>query len=533
MNAYTQFKNRKRAEREVLFEKVRDVLHKQGSAWDLADRTKGIGRPGSMPESITAALNTTRELLNTFPFPSTPRIEYVGSKVFKTASEDRYAAIDEGIIMLTASFRTLSGVRNEIDIPVYIKEGQVVQPSVFLSDGVIRVIAPSSIDEMVRKGTFTQKIPERAMFSPPLAGVAPQQDIKQRVRLNPGMFTTSATRKLLAAAVRGDEREFQAAAKTVWQLPDQIPCPTCGNRAQQTISLQSPNTPTYFCDICDDYVPEDKLPEEARIASLKTAGEDEEDVEEHNLPPAKGDMVFQVGDLETIGDRAFVDISWDPEIAEGFSNNGLKQAILSFVNQRSTHKEHRDWGMVADVQLEELDTDKGEAIVSFKSSEIAAPQLAPAKLEARKVAEEKPEDGALLSQVDSEHQPAERDHTDDFHVGDEVKLSEKYTVKGRGGGMVTLDASSKGVVITDKFGDGQVFTVDFDGVKADVKKDFLKKASAGVDVRKIVAEIKSLREYGYSPIDVIQVARERYGTLGEQALKQAKAKGLLQWNMEG
>jgi hypothetical protein len=140
------------------------------------------------------------------------------------------------------------------------------------------------------------------------------------------------------------------------------------------------------------------------------------------------------------------------------------------------------------------------------------------------------------SQVETDLAPAERDHQDDFKVGDEVKLTKEKVVRSRGGGIVTLDTNAKGVVIADKFGDGQVLQVDFRGVKVDVKKDMLKTASKtaaqGVDERKIVAEIKSLRDYGYSPIDVIMTARQRYGKMGESALKQAKAKGLLEWNLE-
>ena len=95
----------------------------------------------------------------------------------------------------------------------------------------------------------------------------------------------------------------------------------------------------------------------------------------------------------------------------------------------------------------------------------------------RRSAEEKPEDEATLSQVDTDLQPAERDHQDDFKVGDEVKLTKEKVVRSRGGGIVTLDTNAKGVVIADKFGDGQVLQVDFEGVKVDVKKDMLKTAA--------------------------------------------------------
>jgi hypothetical protein len=472
MDHFSRFKAKRVAARHELFDHLPEML-RQGSAWDLSDKLKGVGKPQSAPETITAALIATKELLNSFHFPMAPQVQYTGMRVLKSAANEKHSTVEEGMLMFTASFRTLSGVRNQIEIPVMVKEGQVIQPSVFIHEGTIRVIAPSSIDEMVRRGTFTQTVPERSIYTPPPKGTPTSSEVR-RTRMNPGMFSMSGARNLLKAAVAG-EGEFKRVANdlpgvaekfVLFVLPsmdqddpdfdiesaiqdyadgegvdaEQLAAEIekkdpslfrSASRIAQSDELEQIGLSSGVDDIFDllkqvrdadpgEYVQDSwgyeeldtantlkekgfltqdsqayfKLTDKGKAALNRTAAADEkegdEDGEErHNLPPAKGDMVYNVGALETIGDRAYVDISWDPEVAEGFSNNGLRQSVLEFVKQRSTHKDHSDWGMIADPQIEEIDVDAGEAIVSFKSSEISAPQLAPAKLEARKSAQKK------------------------------------------------------------------------------------------------------------------------------------------------
>jgi hypothetical protein len=164
--------------------------------------------------------------------------------------------------------------------------------------------------------------------------------------------------------------------------------------------------------------------------------------------------------------------------------------------------------------------------VSFKSSEISAPQLSAADFDdlAKKAA-------IGPSQEETHLQPAERDKTLQFHVGEDVTLTKGQLLRNRGGGVDTVPKGTKGKIVGDMFGDGLTLKVVFDKVSPQpmiIPASHLKNASS-VTADKVINEIANLRRAGYSPIDVILTARQRYGALGEEALKAAKTKGLLDW----
>jgi hypothetical protein len=371
--------------------------------------------------------------------------------------------IADGIVMLHARFLTKTGVRDSFDVPVLIRDGQVLQPSVIMHEGRMKVLAPSSVKEMVARGTFVQEAPPRGLFSGPMTHAEIGQwnqierDSRTTERMNPGMFSVSSSANLLRAAVRGDVAFRQA------QLGEQ---------------------------------------------------------------PSRAAMGLKATPAARVGDRIVTQLTWDVDATEAMGDHNLQHALKSYVLELGTKKEWRDWGTIADVQIDEFDRDAGTARASFKSSEISAPQLSGADFD------DLTKNAAIgPSQDETDLQPAEREQGDRFHIGDTVKLTKGQLLRNRGGGTDTVTKGTKGQVVGDMFGDGLTLKIVFEDVSSEpmiIPASHVKKAST-VTAEKIVQEIENLRRGGYSPIDVIPTVRQRYGLLGETALKQAKAKGLLDW----
>jgi hypothetical protein len=331
---------------------------------------------------------------------------------------------------------------------------------------------------MVARGTFSQQMPARGLFSGPLTheDVVHQNKIersfKTRTRMNPGMFSVNGSQELLRAAVRG-EVAFNRAA----QLGEQ---------------------------------------------------------------PSRASMRFEASPGTRIGDRIVTEVTWEPERLDAMSDQNIHHAIESFVLELGSKKEWRDWGTIADVQIDEFDRDGGSARVSFKSSEISAPQLSGANFEdltkegarAAAVTATVQRTAAIGPSQEIDHlQPAERDKTKQFHIGETVKLTKGQLLRNRGGGIDTVAKGTQGKIVGDMFGDGLTLKVVFDEISSQpmvIPASHLKHASS-VTAEKVIDEIVNLRRAGYSPIDVILTARQRYGQLGEEALRQAKVQGLLDW----
>lgn len=689
----------RRERRLASFSRVGEAVRHVASGWDLQERLNGdsFGKPSTLPETIKKAVATVRDTLDQIgEFPIPPVIEYQSIRSVRAASggTEQTPLIADGVIMLQARFLTKTGVRDSFDVPVLVREGQVVQPSVILHDGTMKVLAPSSVREMVARGTFTQQAPSRGLFTGPLSHDEVLQwnhierDSKTRTRLNPGMFSVNGSRDLLRAAVRGDVQFDEAQRSAQYNIPsspsagggddqrsgwdDWRTCPGCGalrNMAFHNSKIRPGVQEGKKYDLCGDcedagktagrrvarsscpecngrgwdwlYSPEDgrqqgkkdcpkcggsgdadALPKStvgAACPSCYGKGYEEDwqggrsvcstckgtsrtasRAAQLGEQPSRAHMGFEATPGSRVGDRIVTMITWDPDRVESMSDQNLQHSIRSFVLELGSKKEWRDWGTIADVQIDEFDRG-GSARVSFKSSEISAPQLSAADFEdlskkGRRTAATMMEPGKFYqwrnqyikivgpaqsgyaasqgaldaelvshpsdpthkvlvfprdfgewnevpessvpktaaigpSQDETHLQPAERDKTLQFHVGEEVKLTKGQLLRNRGGGVDTVPKGTVGKVVGDMFGDGLTLKVVFDSVSPQpmvIPASHVKHASS-VTAEKVVDEIANLRRAGYSPIDVILTARQRYGTLGEEALRQAKTKGLLDW----
>ena len=383
-NAFQQYKSASSRNRGKANEAIRKALRTQGnSGWDMAQRfIPGHDQPKVLREVVAEAINQTRALLATFDFPQPPQIEYQRINATKTANIKGRECVDDGVILLKVAFTTLSGVRKAVDVPVEIREGMVVQPSVFLDNGTMQIISPSAVNDMVKAGTFHQQSFPRTEFSPPLtrqeahAWNGIEKKLMRQPRMNPGMFTLQSSKQLLRAAVRGDAafRTAQSEAENPHAVEHHVcRCPECDS----SNILTDYNDDQAECKNCGHVAGCESFMKEAQVNP--------------RAQPAREALKFKSSEPTTKGDRIWLEITWDPEQTEDMSDGNIKQQIRSYVLQRANNKELRDLGTIAANHIiEELDIPGGKAVVSFKSSEVASPQNSSAKVEGRKTAKAEP-----------------------------------------------------------------------------------------------------------------------------------------------
>lgn len=144
------------------------------------------------------ALNMVSEFVQQFQWPVTPQLTYHGMRT-ATRDEQTPATEADAQILITAQVVTASGVKKEMEIPVFVRGRKLLEPSVAIVDGQPRILAQSLVDELVHRGTFRLKSDPRGhIFGPPLTQEARDlwlkmdDDLKQTDKVSNGMFSVEA-----------------------------------------------------------------------------------------------------------------------------------------------------------------------------------------------------------------------------------------------------------------------------------------------------------------------------------------------------
>jgi hypothetical protein len=112
-------------------------------------------------------VEATLDALHGYDWHLYPTVRFGGLKALRFEPD---GSIRDGEVLINASLQTYSGIRAHFTLPVLIRNGQVLEPSVLINDrGQVRILAQSSIDAVQDRGVFWQKIDPRGhLFSPPL-----------------------------------------------------------------------------------------------------------------------------------------------------------------------------------------------------------------------------------------------------------------------------------------------------------------------------------------------------------------------------
>jgi len=154
---------------------ARERLSRKSAAPDLRDvfssqKAVGLGtNDRSVRAYIQEAALAARSVLDMCEFPMLPQISFNNVKDVKMAAHDDSQVVDAEILF-NVRICTKSGAIRQALIPVVVSRGVVVPPSTLIYDQQMKVIAQSTIDEIVQRNTSYQLPPMRRMYDPPLRG---------------------------------------------------------------------------------------------------------------------------------------------------------------------------------------------------------------------------------------------------------------------------------------------------------------------------------------------------------------------------
>lgn len=370
------------------------------------------------------AVALAREVFDGYTLPSYPKLTYSGIRGVHTAANSN--SVEDGVVTVHAEFRTRSGINIGLDVPIEIRDGELLEPSVVVHEGSPRVIAQSTFDDISSRNTIYEDQPIRAMYSGPLTRDLDNNSQKHRTRLekvNSGMFSVQGAKEAIRNAILG--KSINAEWEKPWEKKEDD-------------------------ESADDSTVVEDQPKEARIADLPgatpipggTQGPSGHTILQP-LPTLKKQQPGQYGYGKT-----------DPGGSPPSSSTKYDKSIDEDVTQ---------------IAPEMADTHISVPWDSERTSRVAAPEDYDADDR-----HEKPEHDRNR-QDDDCLDPAERKHQHDLHPGMEVTLKEELEVKERGGMSHDLSKGTKCEILRDHAGDNKSFVVRFEnGLEAIVERHFLK-----------------------------------------------------------
>lgn len=400
----------RRAQRQAeVYDRIGAAMQrKQADMWDLSEaETKLLDdrHPG------VAAVAFVREALSEFTIPSQVKVEYSG---MKRSSGHGAHALTDGVILVKAELRSLSGARHYIDVPVAVLDRQMVYPEVLVHQGRTRVMAQSTFDDIVKQGESAQgELDRKNMYSPP-----PDEHDAARIRSMPKTPRINSDNMFRAGQTQLDGGHL----------------PSCdGEMCGGEFECQSCKKMCGWCrgadderyDWCDDCAAGDYGADSYERGAGKQAAVEVID----KLNPTSQPVVHMRGG--------------EPEF----------QRLLDQYGDR--HDEY----------VVQLVTDDGDTVLADNQGGPGGGGIRrmASKQAAKPLAYEGNPTGDGIDE-------AERERSTYLQPGQTITLSNEVELRGRGGTVSRLASGTKGTVIRDMMGNDRVYYVQFDGCKAPINK---------------------------------------------------------------
>lgn len=204
-----------RQARLELFKKMGEVAQtKTALNWAL-DRNKSADVKIT-PQTVKGeAVRYVREIFAEYQFPNSPQFSFAG---MKRAEQARAGELNEAIVTVEGRVHAANGANITFYVPVMVREGKLLEPSLFFRDyndgmGVPAVIGQSAINDLVRDNSTYGHQPGREMYSPPGSG---NKQTPYQPRRSPGMFSTASAKTALRTFLRtGGAKTAQLSAEQV------------------------------------------------------------------------------------------------------------------------------------------------------------------------------------------------------------------------------------------------------------------------------------------------------------------------------
>jgi len=197
----TYFSREKRLQRRAA--RLAGIQKYAGSVFTPFYRTNRLTTQNVGP----AAMEFVRSVLAEYAIPSMPLLSYSGTR---KANIDGNIDIIDGVVTISASMKTPSGIGVAFDVPVLIRGGEMQEPSVIIYKGVPRLLSQSTFDSIVADNTIIDRYPARSMYSAPDENVGTHKPPVRRNRGN--VFSFSASRDAIRSAIAlgGYRRSYES-----------------------------------------------------------------------------------------------------------------------------------------------------------------------------------------------------------------------------------------------------------------------------------------------------------------------------------
>lgn len=465
------------------------------------------------------AVQMAREVLDNFLLPNMPKLSYSGLRNAKVAKSN--SKLEDGVITVFAEMKTQSGVICGFDIPMEIRAGELMEPSVIVVAGSPRILAQSSFDEMVSRGTIWEQPPVREIFSAPLSSASAKDQYSNRhkqKRVSPGMFSLGANRQALKDAIAG--RSITAQVKSEPVGPDEQAMNTrindlshkldfgLGNKSKNMLELQrlvqdrqnlrkrlGPGmSPSVGQHEAQNRIPSSPITQSIpklksrpnRPSPQRDPGADEETQtmrsEDWDVLQKKMNPPSSVPDMGTVTDRPAVDHGNTKTVMSPTPDQPTQQALPPSARNTQPGAGGRPNTMNMPTQLRmpaDMPTQSGQP-----AGTPATKSQRPVKRMTGAVEDYDADDRHERPDVDRNQQdedhldPAERS-TNDLHAGQKATIKEALELKDRGGAVYDISKGSKCTIVRDLAGDNKAFVIRMDdGMEAIVERRFLAKSAS-------------------------------------------------------
>ena len=500
-----------RKQRLELFKGIRQAAHSTRTArlsWNIQESREGADKTVTASTAGFEAVTMVRELLSQYSWPTNPKLFYTGMR--RTSVRLDQDEVEAGVITVTGEMRTPIGAHVQFDIPVEIRAGRLLEPSIMIFNGSPRVISQSTIDGTIRDNNTYSDTQPRSIYGAPFDRYeqAARKPFHQE-RRSPGMFAVAGKQAALREFIRtkgmkGVAQLQEQAEVGEWELPGHVPTPGAVPPIPLTNPRRGPSTGPGIVEPTSHTGPKTLIPSSPMRATgpqmgpgaCATCGGPVEPMKAGKFGPNWcGPECFQKSQSKPrmpMGDepppknvgRPVKGLPKGDEPPGKIRSKGSKPEEYDRARERQMDEEYeRDeqepsldetWqGEQESMERESSKPSRSKPSTSkskhstskaSKTAHMRAEESKVVRYETSKNPEPNPTNPAYGEDVDDAEGNVEEDleRKQRFMPGQKVSLKKKLSAPTRGGGRTILNSGKKGIVIRDQAGDGYAVYVKFD-----------------------------------------------------------------------
>ncbi len=494
MQEYRKMIAERRDKRQIdLYSQIKDVVghtKKAAIVFDMSNKNENI-RLEQNRQIPLKAIQLVSSVLAEFSLPAKPVIEYRG--IVKNSSKQD-GTIENGIIKIGASIRTLLGHKLHIDIPVIVNDCSMLEPAVFFYNDAPYVMSGPALDQLVRLGSMDKELQHRRMYSPPVENLP--DDLPRTPIVN-------------------NQHQFSPGNRSPWTF--------IRRSSKESLNIELKNAIIRY----------------AKLASKHTAGYN--DLALSIIDQSKANpQLKQVVDHYT---NWF--IKENPHTTNDHPADILTRMLMANDEVRDTLEQYTGTMPAAPPSLsaeapeqtpEEIDAGiaKTEEEMAARAMEVGRMQTASKRAqkgthrgepEDRLNIEEDVEIPELWTSNIPDHMldPAERSREKMLSIGQNVDLNQEVEIRQRGGGHLILPKGETATILRAEDGSGCMYVVCFEDLDVTALLPamvFDRQLKRAVTTDQIRHEVRAMQRDGYQSVDIKEALTRRYPEQAQTVLNE-------------